>query len=144
MFKAAGAQEGERLKVLNKTAGRTERQEMTGFDGQWSDGRHLWWIEAKPDDKLTLGFDGGTGGKKNVVVALTKAPDYGIVQLYINDQKVGEPVDLYAGGVTPTGPIDLGQIELTQGENKLTAEIVGANDAAAKAYMFGLDYILLK
>ncbi|MBI4579961.1 MAG: DUF2961 domain-containing protein [Planctomycetes bacterium] len=144
VFKAAGAQEGERLKVLNKTAGRTERQEMTGFDGQWSDGRHLWWIEAKPDDKLTLGFDGGTGGKKNVVVALTKAPDYGIVQLYINDQKVGEPVDLYAGGVTPTGPIDLGEVELTQGENKLTAEIVGANDAAAKAYMFGLDYILLK
>ena len=33
---------------------------------------------------------------------------------------------------------------LDQGEHKLTAEIVGANEKAIKAYMFGLDQIMLK
>ena len=33
--------------------------------------------------------------------------------------------------------------ELTAGDHKLTVEIMGANDKAIKAYMFGLDYVKL-
>jgi hypothetical protein len=62
----------------------------------------------------------------------------------VNGVKVGEPIDLYDGGVTPTGPIDLGPFELSKGANKLTVEIVGANEKAAKSYMVGLDYVLVK
>jgi hypothetical protein len=64
--------------------------------------------------------------------------------MYVNGQKAGGPIDLYNKGVTVTGEIDLGAIELKKGQNTLTAEIVGANDKAIKAYMFGLDYIILK
>ena len=35
---------------------------------------------------------------------LTKAPDYGIVQLYLDGQKLGDPIDLYRDGVSAHGP----------------------------------------
>jgi hypothetical protein len=144
LFKIKGAQEAERMKVLDKSGGNRERQELTGYDGQWSDSTHLWWTGAKPGDKLTLAFDSPEAGKKHVTVGLTKAPDYAIVQLYVNGEKAGGPIDLYATGVIPSGAIDLGERELAKGANKLTVEIVGANEKAVKSYMAGVDYLLVK
>ena len=40
--------------------------------------------------------------------------------------------------------IELGVFELTRGQNRITAEVVGSNEQAVKAYMFGLDYIRLE
>ena len=83
-------------------------------------------------------------GKYEVVVHLTKAIDYGIVQFSVDEQQAGEPIDLFNDGVVPTGPISLGTFELSQGQHALTVEIVGANPDAKKAYMFGIDRIDLK
>ena len=69
----AGAQEGEQLKVLEKT-GNAEQQ---GLGEQFSNEAHLWWREAKPGDKLTVAFRNPAAGSKHVIVRLTKAPDYG-------------------------------------------------------------------
>jgi len=44
----------------------------------------------------------------------------------------------------PTGEIDLGTQNLTAGEHRLSIGIVGANPAATKAYMVGLDYARLE
>ena len=74
---------------------------------------------------------------------LTKAPDYGIVQLYLDGEKLGAPIDLYHESVVATGLLAMGEHELTAGDHKLTVEIVGANDKAIKSYMFGLDYVKL-
>ena len=74
----------------------------------------------------------------------TKSLDYGIVQLAIDGKKVEKPIDLFHQGVIPAGPISLGSHELAAGKHTLTAEIVGANEKAIKAYMFGLDQIILK
>jgi len=79
-----------------------------------------------------------------LAVTLTKARDYGIVQLYVDGNKAGEPIDLYNPEVISTGPIGLGTWELEKGEHCLEVEIVGANPKAIKAYMFGLDQILAK
>ena len=75
---------------------------------------------------------------------LTKARDYGIVRLSLDDQPPGEPIDLYHPKVVPTGPIVLGTQDLSQGQHKLTIEICGANPKAVKSYMFGIDRIDLK
>jgi hypothetical protein len=135
-----GAQEGEKLKVLKKT-GVADRQ---GLSEQFSDEAQLWWRNAKPGDKLTVAFKSPAEGSRHVIVRLTKAPDYGKVQLSVNGKKAGEAIDLYAKGVEPAAELDLGAMELKKGENTLTAEIVGANDAAIKGYMFGLDYLVVK
>ena len=116
---------------------------MTGFGEQWSNGAHLWWIGTKPGDKLDLALPVKQAGKYRLGMQLTKAPDYGIVQLYLDGQKLGEPIDLYHESVVATGLLAMGEHDLTAGDHKLTVEIVGANDKAVKNYMFGLDYLKL-
>ncbi len=74
---------------------------------------------------------------------MTKAIDYGIVQLWIDGSKAGSPVDLFHEGVVPTGPVALGTHQLAAGDHTLTVEIVGTNPKAVPAYMFGLDQVLL-
>jgi hypothetical protein len=142
-FKIKGVLEGESLKVLSKTGGNPQEQDLTAFQGQWSNDAHLWWTDAKPGDKLELALPVGKGGKFNLGIQLTKAPDYGIVQLYLDGQKLGQPIDLYNPSVTPTGVMPLGDVALTTGQHKLTVEILGANEKAIKSYMFGLDYVKL-
>jgi hypothetical protein len=53
-LKIKGALEGEKLKLLGKTGGKTQEQDMTSFPGQRSNDAHLWWTEAKPGEKLEL------------------------------------------------------------------------------------------
>jgi hypothetical protein len=142
-FRVKGAIEGEKLKILSKTGGETQDQDMTGFMGTWSNDAHLWWISTKPGDKLELALPVKSAGKYKLGMQLTKAPDYGIVQLYLDGQKLGGPIDLYRKAVRATGLLAMGEHELTAGEHKLTVEIVGANAQAIKSYMFGLDYVKL-
>ena len=141
--KIKGAIEGERLKILGKTGGNPQEQDMTGFGGQWSNDAHLWWIDAKLGDKLDLALPVKQTGKYRLGMQLTKAVDYGIVQLYLDGQKLGDPIDLYHNGVVPTGLLPMGEHDLAAGDHKLTVEIVGANAKAVKSYMFGLDYVKL-
>jgi hypothetical protein len=142
-FKAEGAIEAEKLKVLSKTGGNLQEQEMTGFGTDWSNDAHLWWTEAKPGNKLVLALPVKAAGKYKLGARMTKAPDYGIVQLYLDDQKVGGPIDLYNPSVIPMRLQSLGIHDLTVGEHQLTVEITGANEKAVKSYMFGLDYLKL-
>ena len=134
------------FEVLGEPPGNLEVQDMTGFGaGTWTHDDHLWWTGAKPGDKLELGFRVAKTGKYNVSAYLTKAVDYGIVQLYLDGKKLGGPIDLFNNGVIRTNPpIQLGVHELTEGEHKLTVEIVGANEKAVKAYMFGIDELKLE
>ncbi len=142
-FQVKGVLEGEKLKLLGKTGGDPQEQDLTGFPGQWSNDAHLWWIGTKPGDKLDLAVPVKESGKYQLGVQLTKAPDYGIAQLYLDGQKLGSPIDLYHKSVIPTGLMALGTCDLTAGDHKLTVEILGANDKAIKSYMFGLDYVKL-
>ncbi len=142
-FKVKGAIEGEKLKILSKTGGETQEQEMTAWPGQWSNDAQLWWISAKPGDKLELALPVKEARKYRLGMQFTKAPDYGTVQLYLDGQKLGNPVDLYRKEVRPTRLIAMGEHDLTAGEHKLTVEIIGANEAAIKSYMFGLDCVKL-
>lgn len=142
--KVKGAIEGERMKILGKTGGNPQEQDMAGFGDKWSNDAHLWWIDAKPGDKLELTLPVEKSGYYKLTLQMTKARDYGIVQLYLDSDKIGDPFDLYNPEVVPTGVVELGSHALNAGEHKLTVEIVGANDKAEKAYMFGLDYVKLE
>jgi hypothetical protein len=142
MHRVAGAIEGEKMKIVSKT-GKTEAQDMGGYGETWSGAAQLWWTQAKVDDELVLSFEAKAAGKKKVVLGLTKAPDYAVVQISVNGAKAAKPVDLYAPGVEFT-EVDLGEFDLKKGENKLAVHIAGANEKAQKSYMFGLDYLLVK
>lgn len=132
------------FKILNAPKGNVQTQDLTHFKGAWKDNDHLWWTHAKPGDKLELAVPVKTAGKYHLRAVMTKARDYGVVQLSLDGQKLGSPIDLYNPSVIPTEPVSLGTHALTAGEHKLTVEIVGHNAKAVPSYMFGLDQLLLE
>jgi len=137
-----GALEGEALKIVQRSGGTTEVQE--GFEELWSGHKQLWWKAGKPGDTLILAFPVKEAGRYNVFANFTRAADYGVIQLSINDEKLGAPMDFYHDGVTSTGRKPLGTVELKKGENQLKAEITGKNAKASPGHMFGLDYLSLE
>jgi hypothetical protein len=86
----------------------------------------------------------GRKGNYRLVAKLTRAPDYAIVQLSLDGKKLGGPIDLYGPSVEPVPPIVLGARGLAEGQHQLAVEIVGVNPNAAKAHIFGLDYLRLQ
>ena len=139
-LKVEGAIEGETLKILEKTGGMTEIQDLAQF--RWSDDKQIWWRNGKPGDKLVLAFQVEKAGTYALSAALTKAIDYGIVRLYLDDKPLGEPLDLINNGVI-SKVFPLGKHQLSAGQHTFTAEIVGSNPEAVPRRMFGLDYLKL-
>ncbi len=138
---ADGAFEAEALKFLEGSAG---AQEMDGFgQDKWSGDMQLWWTPGQPGGKIVLAIPVEKDGKYKLTTVLTKAIDYGLVQLYLDDRKLGDPIDLFNHGVIPTPILDLGTHDLTQGDHRLTVEMIGKHDAAQPGYMFGMDWIKL-
>jgi len=144
VFKVKGAIEGETMKILSKTDGNAARQDMYGFGPDWSDDAHLWWTDANPGDTLDFAVPAEKNAAYRLTMQLTKAIDYGIVQLCLDGKKLGKPIDLYNNGVVTTGVLDMGIHKLSKGRHILRVEIVGANEKAVKKYMFGLDYLKLE
>ena len=98
----------------------------------------------KPGDVMTLEFPAPSVGRYRVFANFLTARDYGVHQLAINGQNAGAPRDFYNASVRPTGETELGTFDLKKGGNVFTATVVGKNADALPAYMFGLDYLLLK
>lgn len=140
----AGVLEGEQLKRLECTGGRTRTEDMVDRREGWSDGYQLLWTQGKLGDRLTLALPVKEAGKYKLLAQLTKAPGYAIVQLSLDGQKLGDPVDCYNAQVIPTGAIDFGVHELKTGDHRLTLEIVGANEKGVRSHMAGLDYVKLQ
>ena len=135
---------GGGFKVLNEPRGNVQTQGMTQYDDTWKNNDQLWWTGAKPGDKLELMLPVKTSGNYRVSVVLTKARDYGVVQLSLDGKKAGQPIDLYNPQVILTDPIDVGTHQLSEGEHTLAVEIIGANEKAIQSYMFGLDYVIFE
>ena len=136
---------GGGFRILGAPAGDPHTQKLTHYkNSKWTNDDHLWWTGAKPGDKLQVALPVKANGRYDVSVFLTKARDYGIVQLSIDGKKIGEPIDLYNPSVVRTEAIALGTVELTKGEHVLGVEILGKNEKAVPSFMFGLDEVVLE
>jgi hypothetical protein len=136
--------EGEDLKVLS-SAGTVQPQSLKTFGEAWSKGVHLWWRQAKPGDLLRLEFPSNVAGRRRLVLAMTRAPDYGIFRLSVNGEVVSENLDLFfEKGVIHSGEIAW-DVDLRKGPNELKVEVTGSNPSAKPAhFMFGLDYLRIE
>jgi putative membrane-bound dehydrogenase-like protein len=140
-----GALEGESLKVLEITGGKTGKQGMGGFGGDWSGAAQLWWTGGKPDQKLTLAIPVKEAGKYTLYGALTMARDYGVVSITLDGKPVASSFDGYnSPKVIHTGEKEWGTHELTAGEHKLTFTLAPPNPDAVPSNMVGLDYVRLE
>lgn len=137
-----GALEGESLKV-KVTGGSAKPQDMKRFkDDQWSGGSQLFWTGGRPGDKLSFPLP-SEAGTVDLEIVLTCARDYGIVQLSLDGQPLGNPIDLYNPSVITTGVLTFPKLDLKPGPHTLTIQIAGANPKAVKSYMCALDYVRL-
>jgi hypothetical protein len=136
VYREAGAIEGESLKVVEVTGGRAEPQ-RAGFG--WSDDAQLWWMDGAVGDTLVVEFLVDQTGNRHVIANLTKAVDYAIVEVSVNDDPPTK-VDRFNRTVAQD-QIDLGAHDLEQGPNRLTIKIVGEHPDAVPRRMFGLDYL---
>jgi len=141
--KVPGALEGESLKIIGKTAGNAHSQAMGAFRAdRWSGNDHLWWTGAKPGAKLELELPLEQAGAEQLELVLTRARDYGVVQLFLDGEKLGGPIDLFnTPDVINTGVLTFPVSGIDPGKHRLTIEIIGAHPKAVKAYMVGLDYV---
>lgn len=132
--------EGESI-TAKTTAGNASPQGMQGFAGdRWSNDQQLWWTGAKPGDRMSLPLPTKEVCER-IELVLSCARDYAIVQLYLDDQPMGEPIDCFNDEVITTGVLTYRIDEWTAKPHSLTIEIVGANPSAVKAYMVGVDYV---
>lgn len=134
-----GAIEGETLPVVERTGGITEIQNIPGF--RWSNNRQLWWRNAEEKDYVVVEFSIEKAGDYDVTLGITKAVDYGIVSIEVNSEMKIDSLDLYNQSVI-AAEVKLQKCRLRRGKNLLKVTILGANPAAVKSHMFGLDYIL--
>ena len=147
-YRIDGAIEGEKLKVLNKSSGfPLDPQDMTSFlDGQWSGDSQLYGKPPSAGAWADLELPVPADGQYHVVVFLTRARDYGIIQFSVNGAKLGKPIDCFHGPtVLSTGAIDVGTVLLKKGTATLRVEVVGTNNkSVGLRYMWGLDCVVLK
>ena len=142
--KVPEALEGESLKILKVSAGNAAPQKMGGFSkDKWSGDDQLWWTGGKRGARLDLELPVAADGEFVLEVVLTKARDYGLVQVRIDDETLGSPIDCFnVPDVITTGVLNFEPRKLTKGLHKLTFEIAGKH-AEAVGFMVGVDYVRL-
>jgi hypothetical protein len=134
-----GALEGESMAIIEKSGGVTEVQDF----GELSNGKQLWWRDAKPGDKLVLRFRVREAGDYEITGNFCKANDYGTHRFRLNGAELGVPVDFYSSTLK-WETLSLGAMRLDAGEATLEVLCAGKHPSALPRHMFGLDYILLK
>lgn len=138
-----GAIEGEEMKVAAKTGGENEVQ---GFDGL-SNGKQLWWRDAKVGDKLVLNVPVAETGRYRVFGRFCHAGDYGIHRITFGDTKshvktfVQKSLDFF--GKLGWKTVELGPAHLQKGYERFEVVVEGANPKADPRHMFGIDYLML-
>ncbi|WP_143543753.1 glycoside hydrolase family 172 protein [Rhodopirellula sp. MGV] len=129
------------IDVVGSPDGPTSVQEMRVFGDGWSSNAHLLWRASGEGAKLEVqfGVDQETTG---LAIGLTKAPDYCSVQVWLDGNRIGQPIDCYDDAVVRAGDVRFESPVLEQGTHRLTFEVVGKNEQST-GYLFGLDDVRL-
>ena len=114
---------------------------QSGFADLWSGFRQIYWDRITKGDRIKLSFESAYAGTHKLEGLFTLAPDYGSFDIWFNDQKVASSLNLYDKEVI-TQWIGLGEVELREGKNTLSIELVEDIPGAANC-CFGIDKIKL-
>ncbi|MFG1905851.1 DUF2961 domain-containing protein [Kribbella sp. NPDC048928] len=108
----------------------------------WSGGAQAWIHSAKVGDKAVFGFNVPTTGSYQLSTTLTKAADYGLLDVQV-DGGAAVAFDGYQASGVGTQTVDLGNVQLTAGTHQLALTVTAKNPAAT-GYLAGLDVLNLK
>ena len=92
---------------------------------------------------MVLTFQVAETGTYKLYSQFTKARDFGIVKVSLDDRELIDSLDLYHyPDVVSDGLILLTETRLEAGDHHLKLEIVGANQAAVPAFRVGIDVLV--
>jgi hypothetical protein len=142
-----GLIEAEDLPVIAKSREFTFwLQPSTGFPaGKWSKDGHMFASGTRQGDWVELRLPERESGHYALEIFFTKAADYGILDVYVNEAQLGT-FDLWsARDIVPTGALKLGDVQLSGRKNVLRLEVVGKNkNAAPPFFQFAIDGIRIR
>ena len=130
--------ESENIPVESYTGGILDYQN----GGEWSNGCQIYWREVPVGSKLTTMFRTGKGGFYDLTGLFTTARDYGVYNVYLNGEKIGDKIDLNNPDIKVKS-IGFGDVELKSGENTFAIELVSLPEGFDKA-VFGFDKLIFK
>jgi len=124
--------------------GQSRPQGMKNFGNQWSGNTHLLWDGLVNDSmETTLEFD--KDSEYSLQFQLTKAPDYGQFDIYLDDKVIASKIDLYATSVVLADPVNVSGLNIGRGQHNIRFKLVGSNEKARNyrkdRYLLGVDYI---
>ena len=134
------AEEGGPVKLVDTPKGRVWSQNMRQWSNQWSGDTQLIWMCREKGLEMTLTFK--SAAAKGLRIGLTKAPDYGSFELYLDGVKLGKVIDLYDPKVMRAPDNVFGKVKISPGSHTLKIKCVGKSDQS-KSFLFGMDYIEL-
>jgi hypothetical protein len=138
-----GALELERLEIVASAGARCSTQEMTVFGaGNWSGERQLFCRAQAEQMFVTVQLPVAISGVQRLELYATRAPDFGVLEVFLDNQPIGTPYDAWAPAVLASGAISLGERRLAAGSHELSFLIRGKNRASS-GFHLGVDAIAL-
>lgn len=135
--------EGEdSLASAKVSTGGLSAQPMLQFGSDWSENSQLWWTGGKEGATLKYTVFVPADGIYDISGGFTISADYGIFEVYLDGEKIGEAFDGFNNGVRLRSA-DFGALELTKGYHEITFKIIGKNTFSV-GYMVGIDYVDIK
>jgi D-arabinan exo alpha-(1,3)/(1,5)-arabinofuranosidase (non-reducing end) len=145
-----GSVEAESLKVLAHTS---TAEEAAKPNVQWEmpnlSGDHMLSFNAGDKGKLSVAVPVQETGVYTVGVYYTRAQDFGKVQLSVNGERIGEPVDTFlqkddlSRPIWPPKRFDFRGVRLKRGENVFQFAVDSKNPES-KGYRLAIDCLVLE
>lgn len=107
------------------------------------DGRQMVLLAEDVDARLTWPIDVPRSDRYTVGALMTRGPEYGRVQLYVDGQPAGPFQDLYAEETRVGSWVRLGVPSMPKGYHEVTLYVVGKSEAST-GYHVGIDSYHLK
>jgi len=131
--------------VTTSASGHIDHQSMASYSPAWSKGAQLIVYGLGAMGSIDFTLPAPADGEYMLLASFANAPDFSVVQVSVNGEKVGAAVDTYGTVVAADYLTELGKVTLTKGNtNTLTLANVGRNSAAtSSAYRIALDFVLM-
>lgn len=136
---SADSAEGVRAFVLGTHASAYEIQSL---GPAYSAGHHLWIQPSSRNAYVDLVVEVGQAGEYDFGVRLTRSWDYAIVQVSLDGQSIGAPINAYAAEVTRGEITSLSKHKLEAGRHILRLQAVDKDEGSA-GYLMGLDDLVI-
>ncbi len=133
----------ENITILEHRWSSSSVTDMTPYSSRnWSGGKQLSVLGGYGSG-LLVEFSVDKDGVYLLNLYATQAPDYGVLEVEVDDILVNDYVDLYAPFIYASGAVGMGPYYLTKGPHQMLFKVIKKNDLST-GYNFGLDAITVE